>query len=180
LQLPKPTAKQLEMGTAALEILLKGRPDTSVENPKYLGEMVECLAWLSPQEMDWLVHPRTGLQTVCKFLPTPADVHTFVREARAHKEQFVPAPTAYRKIEDDPTAPWNQETDSERKRRVVRQWLGYDPDGRDGSVARDLTPPSAEDLANLRLKTRAAPPSPQLIAKLEADGWPFIPQRDTA
>jgi hypothetical protein len=131
--------------------LLKGRPDTDRESPKYLAGMVEVLAHLT-------------------------DVHEFLRERRARIEQFRPAPTAWRKIEDDPDAPWNRETDAERKRRVVRETLGYDPDARGHHGKRTLTPASAEDVANLRLKTPAAPPSPQLIAKLEAEGYPFVPK----
>lgn len=180
LQQWKPTTEQLRLGTEALEILLKGRPDTSVENSKYISEMVECLAWLSPEELSWLVHPRTGLQTTLKYLPTPADVHTFIRETRARKEQFVPPSTAWHKIADDPNAPWNRETDVERKKRVVREALGYDPDKGGSPVKRTLTTATAEDIGNLRLKTPAAPPTPQLIAKLEADGYPFIPKRTDA
>lgn len=177
----KPTPEQLRLGTDALKLLLKGRPDTKVENPKYLGEMVECLAWLSPEELAWLADPRTGLQTTLKYLPTPADVHTFIRETRARKEQFVPPPTGWRKIADDPDAPWNRETDVERKKRVVREALGYNPDHVGALATRTLTPATAKDIGNLRLKTPAAPPSPQLISKLEAEGYPFIPQRtDTA
>lgn len=164
------------MGREALKILLKGRPDTDRESPKYLAGMVEVLAHLTDEELGWLTHPRDGLHTVCKYLPTPADVHEFLRERRARIEQFRPAPTAWRKIEDDPDAPWNRETDAERKRRVVRETLGYDPDARGHHGKRTLTPVSAEDVANLRLKTPAAPPSPQLIAKLEAEGYPFVPK----
>ena len=167
------------MARDTLKTLLKGRPDTSAENPKYLAEMVECLAWLSPEEHLWLAHPREGLQTVCKFLPTPADVHQFLRDRRARAEQFKPAPTAYRKIEDDPSAPWNLETDVERKRRVVREQLGYDPAGSAGAP-RKLEPATAEDVANLRLKTPPAPPSRYLIAKLEEQGYPFIPKQAAA
>lgn len=180
LQLPKPTAEQLLIGTEALQFLMKGRPDTNAENSKYLAEMVECLAWLSPEELSWLVHPRTGLQTTLKYLPTPADVHTFIRETRARKEQFVPPPTGWRKIADDPNAPWNRETDAERKKRVVREALGYDPDGNGAPSRRTLTPATAEDIGNLRLRTPAAPPSPQLVAKLEAEGYPFVPKRTDA
>lgn len=180
LNVSKPSPEQLRLATDALKLLLKGRPDTKVENPKYLGEMVECLAWLSPEELAWLVDPRTGLQTTLKYLPTPADVHTFIRETRARKEQFVPPPTAWRKIEDDPDAPWNRETDVERKKRVVRELLGYDPDKGGEPGERTLSPATAEDIGNLRLKTPAAPPTPQLIAKLEADGYPFIPKRTDA
>ena len=151
-----------------------------MENSKYLAEMVECLAWLTPEELSWLIHPRTGLQTVLKFLPTPADVHTFIRETRARKEQFVPAATSYRKIENNPDAPWNRETDVERKKRMVREALGYDPDKGGVPGKRTLTPATAEEIGNLRLTTPAAPPTPQLIAKLEAEGYPFIPKRTEA
>lgn len=162
------------MGTEALQILLKGRPETNAENSKYLAEMVECLAWLSPEELTWLVHPRTGLQTVLKFLPTPADVHTFIRETRARKDQFAPAPTAYRKIEDDPDAPWNRETDAERKRRMVEKVLGYNPEGR----TRNRTVEPGEHTGKLELKTPAAPVSDALKALLRAQGYAHI--RDDA
>lgn len=171
-QLPRPSAEQLLVARQTLSSLMKGRPDTNAENPKYLAEMVEALSWLTPEEHAWLAHPREGLQTVCKFLPTPADVHTFLRERRARAEQFKPAPTAYRKIEDDPNAPWNRETDAERKKRVVRELLGYDPEGRP-EAKRTLEPATAEDVAGLRLKTPPAPPSRQLIAALEKQGYPF-------
>ena len=115
------------MATDSMEILLKGRPDTDRENTDYVTQMVEVLSWLSPEEHGWLRHPRDGLNTVCKFLPTPADVHEFLRAKRAKAEQFVPAATAYRKLVDDPDAPWNKETDVERKKRVVRELLGYNP-----------------------------------------------------
>lgn len=162
------------MGTEALQILLKGRPDTNAENSKYLAEMVEVLAWLSPEELGWLTHPRTGLQTVLKFLPTPADVHTFIRETRARKDQFAPAPTAWRKIEEDPNAPWNQETDAERKRRVVEKVLGYNPECR--VQKRTIEP--GEYTGKLELKTPAAPVSDGLKALLRAQGYTHLKDDD--
>lgn len=160
-----------------LETLLKTRPDTGKEAPEYLAAMVQCLAWLTPEEHAWLTHPRDGLHTVCKFLPTAADVHEFLRSKRARVEQFQPAPTAWRKIEEDPDAPWNQETDAERKKRVVEELLGYNPDERGRPAAKRIfTPPSTEEVANLNLKTPAAPPSASLISLLKQQGWPFIPQ----
>ena len=158
------------MGTEALEILLKGRPDTSVENPKYLAEMVECLAWLSREELSWLVDPRTGLHTTLKYLPTPADVHGFIREAKTRKEQFAPAATSWRKIEDDPDAPWNRETDASRKARVVQQLLGYNPEKR---AERRVVSPEAYS-SKLELKTPVAPVSDQLKELLRAQGYQHI------
>lgn len=159
---------------------MKGRPDTNAENPKYLAEMVESMAYLTDEELAWLAHPRDGLQTVCKFLPTPADVHEFLRNKRAKAEQFQPAATAWRKIEEEPNAPWNRETDAERKRAVVRQLLGYDPDNGQPTTTRIFEVPSQDEVSNLRLKTPAAPISPQLVAKLESEGYPFIPKTEHA
>lgn len=170
----KPSVEQLAVARDTLKTLLKGRPDTNAENPKYLAEMVECLSWLTPEEHRWLAHPRDGLQTVCKFLPTPADVHQFLRERQAKAEQFKPAPTVYRKIEDDPNAPWNQETDAERKKRVVQQYLGYNPDKAGSASRQNLVPPSNADLASLDLKTPSAPPSEYLKRVLRAQGYPNL------
>lgn len=164
------------MAAESLETLLKARPETGKEEPEYLAAMVQSLAWLTPEEHGWLTHPREGLQTVCKFLPTPADVHEFLRAKRSRLEAVQPAPTTYRRLEEE-TGPWEQETDFERKKRLVRELLGYDPNNRSAPAKRELTPPSDEELRNLKLKTPPAPVSRFLIEALERDGWPFIPGR---
>lgn len=154
-----------------MKAILKGRPDSDREQPQYVAEMVETLAYLTDEEHAWMSHPRTGLNTVCKFLPTPADVHEFLRERRAKVEQFRPAPTAWRKIEDDPSAPWHLETDYERKRRVVREYLGYNPGeskGEAGPRTLETPPPGFK----VELKTPAAPVSESLKAFLRQQGWP--------
>ena len=157
---------------------MRGRPDTNAENPKYLAEMVESLAYLSDEELAWLTHLRDGLQTVCKFLPTPADVHDFLRNRRARAEQFQPAHTSWRKIEDDPDAPWNEKIGADRKRRVVAEKLGYDPERHGGRADRNVVPPSDADLAGLQLKTPAASPSPHLMALLRAQDYPLPGRQD--
>lgn len=162
------------MAAESLETLLKARPDTGKEAPEYLAEMVKSLSWLTPEEHGWLTHPREGLQTVLKFLPTPADVHEFLRAKRARLEAARPAPTTYRRLAEE-SGPWDRETDFERKKRVVRECLGYNPDARGAPAKRVLEVPSEDEVRNLRLKTPAAPPSAYLIAQLERDGWPFIP-----
>lgn len=164
----------------ALSNLMKGRPDTNAENPKYLAEMVESLAHLTDQELAWLTSPRDGLHTVCKFLPTPADVHQFLREKREKLEQFKPAATSWRKIEDNPEAPWNRETDAERKRRLVLEVLGYDPDNRGHQQKPALTEPSDADVKNLKLTTPTKPISKELRENLQAQGWTFIPGVESA
>jgi hypothetical protein len=160
-----------------LKLLLKGRPDTNAENSKYVAEMVECLAYLTEDEMRAITSPRDGLHTVCRYLPTPADVHGFLRDRKARQEAILPAPTTYRKLNaDDPAAPWNKETDVDRKKRAVRELLGYDPDDRTPKH-RVFTPPTPEDLSKLELKTPAAPPSEYLLKALRAQGYRF-PQED--
>ena len=64
----------------------------------------------------------------------------------------------------------------ERKRRVVMECLGYNPDARGKPAKRVLEVPSEEEVRNLRLKTPPAPASRYLIEHLQAEGWPFIPQ----
>lgn len=163
------------MAAETLESLLKTRPDTGREPPEYLAAMVQSLAWLTPEEHAWVTHPREGLHTVCKFLPTAADVHEFIRAKRERIEAARPAPTTYRRLTAEEPGPWDHETDYDRKRRVVRDCLGYNPDARGPATSRTFTPPTAEDMANLRLKTPPAKPSPYLISTLHAQGWPFIP-----
>lgn len=163
------------MATNSLETLLRARPDTGKESPEYLAEMVKSLSWLTPEEHGWLTHPREGLHTTLKFLPTPADVHEFLREKRARLEAVKPAPTTYRRLAEE-AGPWDQETDFERKKRVVRECLGYNPDERGAPAKRNLVPPTEEEVRNLKLKTPPAPPSRYLIEQLQRDGWPFIPQ----
>lgn len=171
----------MRTAAASLETLLKARPDTGKEEPAYLAAMVQSLAWLTPEEHGWITHPRDGLHTVCKFLPTPADVHEFIRAKRAKLEAVQPAATTYRRLNAEEPGPWDAETDYERKKRVVRECLGYNPDSQGATASRrTFTPPNAEDVRNLRLKTPAAPPSPYLIASLEAEGWPFLPTRSAS
>lgn len=170
----------MRMAAETLEALLKARPDTGREEPDYLAAMVKSLSWLTPEEHGWVTHPRDGLQTVCKFLPTPADVHEFLRARHARLEAVKPAPTTYRRLADEP-GPWDQETDFERKKRVVKQHLGYNPDDA-GKAAerRTFTPPSADDLATIQLKTPAAPVSDELKAMLRDEGYPYLQEQEDA
>jgi hypothetical protein len=119
--------------------------------------LMECLTWVTPQEMALLMDPRNGIATVCKYLPTPGDIHEFLK-ARDHK----PAPTSYKKLTEE-SGPWDQETDFERKKRVVLEALGYNP-GERNAPKRDLVPPTAADLDGVikGLKTSPAPASEEL------------------
>lgn len=163
----------------AYETLLRGRPDYGKESTEYAVGLTETLSYLTEEELEWITNPRDGLATVCKFLPTAADVHEFLRERRAKLEQFKPAHTAYRRLNDD-KGPWDKETDYERKARIVKELLGYNPSpkAQQTEAKRELVPPTEEDLKNLKLKTPPAPPSKYLIAQLEAEGWPFLPNKE--
>ena len=161
------------MATASITYLLKGRPDAGREDPQYLAGMVDVLSWLTPEEHGWLTHPRDGLHTVCKFLPTPADVHEFLAKRKARAEQFRPAPTSYHKFDDDPNAAWNKETDVERKKRVVRELLGYNPGAKPERTRQyPLAPPTTAELDAVfaGLKSPPGPITPQLRSLLIEQG----------
>jgi hypothetical protein len=168
----------MRMAAEAYETIMRGRPDYGKETTEYAVGLTECLSYLSEEELQWVTDPRDGLSTYAeysKFLPQPCDVHEFIRAKRAKTLQFKPH-TTYRRLNDD-HGPWDKETDYERKAKVVKELLGYNPSPKAQQVdaKRELVPPTAEDLKNLRLKTPEAPPSRYLIAQLEAEGWPFIP-----
>ena len=76
-----------------------------------------------------------------------------------------------RKLEAIEKGPWDEETDYERKQRVVREKLGYNPDAT-VQTKRTLEPPSASDVAEVMadLKTKPAPPSEYLKRALRRQG----------
>lgn len=160
----------------AYDTLMRGRPDYGKETEEYAAGFTDTLSHLNDEQLAWLTHPTEGLHTVCKFLPTPADVFDFLREKQARLDAVKPSKTTYKKIEDDPDAPWNRETDFERKKRVVAESLGYNPEERRAihrTVNAKLVPPTRDDLDNLKLKTPPGPITPQLRALLEQqDGAP--------
>lgn len=163
---------------------MRGRPDYGKESPDYAVGMTETLSYLTEEELAWVTNPRDGLHTVSefsKFLPQPCDVHEFLRRKRAKMEEFKPAHTVYRRLNGD-SGPWDNETDYERKAKVVKELLGYNPSpkAQQTEAKRVLVPPTEEDLRNLKLKTPPAPPSKYLLAQLEAEGWPFIPGKENA
>lgn len=130
------------------------------------------MAYLDAEDLAFLAHPLHGLASRCKYLPTIADVTEMLAERKARAEQFTIPKSHWNKFEYD--AP--EEIDYDRRRRVVRELLGYDPNDRGKPVKREMTPPSAEEVRNLQLKTPAAPATPQLMALLQSQGWPFVPQ----
>lgn len=122
-----------------------------------------------------MLHPLNGVAARCKFLPTFADISAVLVEHRAQQEKFKPAHTQYKRLEPD-AGPWDQETDYERKARVVKELLGYNPSpkARQMEAKRTFVPPTEEDLKNLRLKTPPGRPTRELIYQLSAEGWPYL------
>lgn len=143
--------------------------------------LAESLSYLNDEELAVVLHPINGVLARTKFLPTFADISAVLVDHRNKQEQFKPAHTQYKRLNED-SGPWDRETDYERKARVVKELLGYNPSPKAQEIEpkRELVPPTAEDLKNLKLKTSPAPASKYLIAHLEAEGWPFLPGREAA
>lgn len=175
----------MEKAIATYRALMRGRPDYGKESPDYAVGITETLSYLTDEEMGWLLDPREGIKTFSqysKYLPQPNDIHEFLREKRARMAAVRPAPTTYKRLTEE-SGPWDKETDYERKKRIVEQLLGYNPSPKaqqTENLKRTLVPPSAEDMKNLKLKTPQSGPSRELLAQLEADGWPFLPNREAA
>ena len=143
--------------------------------------LAESLSYLNEEELAVILHPINGVIARTKFLPTFADISAVLVEHRAKQEQFKPAHTQYKRLTEE-QGPWEKETDYERKARVVKELLGYNPSPKAQQLEpkRELVPPTAEDLRNLKLKTPPGPISRQLREKLEAEGWQFVPPEEKA
>lgn len=160
---------------AAAKRILGSYPDFGKAPAGYGMMFTDALAYLTEEELAVVMHPRTGITSVCEFLPSVGDVHALLRDHKERQEKFRPAATSYRRLKDIEPGPWDRETDYERKRRVVRELLGYDPDAANAPTKRSLVPPTAEDLASLKLKSPAKPITQRLYSKLKAEGWPHLP-----
>lgn len=157
------------------QTLMRGRPDYGKESPDYAVGFTETLSYLTDEELGWLTDPREGLATRCKFLPTPADVFELIRERKAARDAVRPAPTTYRRLADE-KGPWDEETDYERKKRVVKELLGYSPGEQMQARPKVLeTPPEG---FTVQLKTPAAPVSDALKDLLREQGWPVVENKN--
>lgn len=170
-QASQTSRQQSIKATTVLEKLLASSASRNID-PAKLDVLTEYIAHLSDEDHEALLHPTEGIMSVQKFLPEKAEIREFLDKRKAKAEQFKPAHSTYRKLEpDDPNAPWNRETDTERKKRIVKELLGYNPG--ETTPKRDLTPPSASDLETLKGVSKLKQPSisdatPQL-RKLIAD-----------
>jgi hypothetical protein len=158
----KPSIQQIKAATNTMEVLLKGKPASDREDGKYLAEMIEAISYCTPEEHGWLTHPRQGLHTRLKFLPTPADVFEFIREQQAKRDQVKAThpsdkgPYAYFRKTDVPQPP------PTARRQQVASLLGYDPDAKRAPKRTrnaDLMPPTADDIETA-LNASKIPPQP--------------------
>ena len=171
---------KLRQAAEAYKTLMRGRPDYGKESADYAVGFTEYLSFMTEEELAWITHPRDGLHTVCKYLPTPADVAEFLSKKRdaASKTFRNPEPTgayAYFKPDPEDDKPLPQ-SEVERRKAHVMKVLGYDPARPRERVRPPLTEATGEDLASLKLKTPPGPITPQLRKLLAEQGW-FAPQQ---
>lgn len=165
----------MEAGRRAAKKILASYPDYGKAPPEYVVNLAESLSYLKADDLAVVLDPLNGVAARCKFLPTFADICAVLQDHKNRQEQFQPTPTQYKRLEVE-RGPWDQETDFKRKRRVVQECLGYNPDARGAPAKREFTAPSPDEVRALNLKIPPAPPSRELIEHLQAEGWPFIPQ----
>lgn len=162
----------------AYDVLMRARPDYGKETPDYAAGFTETLSYLTDEELGWLTHPREGLHTICKFLPTAADVFEFLRKKREPFEKF----NAFGKTKAE-REPADIEPDAaERERRkafVAKTRAGTGFDVKEAAVKRELTAPTEDDVRGLRLKTPPAPVSEELKQLLWRQGY-FTPKQEAA
>lgn len=163
---------------------MRGRPDYGKESADYAVGFTEYLSFLTDEELAWITHPRDGLHTVCKYLPTPADVAEFVKTKRdaANVSFRLPPPQgahAYFDPEKETSQEAKQAEIARRKAHVLKT-LGYDPARPRERIRPTPTEATAGDLASLKLKTPPGPITPQLRALLAEQGWFANTQKEQA
>lgn len=135
----------------------------------YLPSLADTLSYLTDTELAWVLHPREGVATRCKFPPNPAEVHELVRE-RAAKLEAVMATRSmqYRYFDGEEPDP-RPASFEERKATVIRQ-LGYDPAEAKKWNGEPVFETSKVFRSSNDLKTPAAPISPEMLALLMNQG----------
>jgi hypothetical protein len=154
---------------------MRGRPDYGKESADYAVGFTEYLSFLTEEELAWITNPRDGLHTVCKYLPTPADVAEFLKAKRdaANVSFRLPPPQgahAYFEPEKETSQEAKQARQKHRAEHVART-LGYNPSKPRERIRPPLTEATDEDLKALTLKTPAAPITPQLRELMAKQGW---------
>lgn len=151
-----------------MKILLQGRPDYGKESPEYTAGIADALSWLTDQELAWLTDPRDGLHTVCQYLPTPADVHNFLKTKRAKEDQFK-SRAPWKPFAPEPYIPPLSPESRTRMQKLVddlrRDWV--EPGRANGFTYR----PADEIKSSSDLKSPDGPISDELRQQLIDSGW---------
>jgi len=174
--LTQPSAEKFRQAKAATARLLANWPESHREGPEYLAALTACLAHLDDQETEALIHPATGLATKLKFLPTPADVHQFLKPMRDRREWLAARQRRDREVEAFMRPDHRPEIPAERRREIVRAALGYDP-SRLGAERMERQELPADYRGS---EIPDAPPSPYLLDLLEKQGFIFPQKQDRA
>lgn len=170
-----PSPLQIDRARKAAKKILTSYPDYGKAPPEYGVNLTEFMSHLSEAEVAAVMDPKSGITTRTTFLPTIAEIQQLLKE-----RDYRPAHTTYKRLTEE-RGPWDEETDWERKARVVQELLGYNPMERKvNAQPRSFEPPTEEDLKNLKLKSPAGGPTRELLAQLEAEGWPFLPNKESA
>lgn len=149
-QSPNSNVGKLKAARDAYRVIMRGRPEYGQESPEYTAGFIETLSHLTPEELAWVTDPRDGVHTRCKFLPTPADVFELIREKQAIREKINPR-TSWQRLTPDAEIE-DYEPDVERRKRIVKEALGYDP--QDRKVARVVKPMTDEEIRDVFAKSK--------------------------
>jgi hypothetical protein len=171
----QPSAEKFRQAKAATARLLANWPESHREGPEYLAALTACLAHLDAEEIEALIHPATGLATRLKYLPTPADVAGFLAPMRAHKARMAERARRDREIEAFMQKETGPEIPPERRKEIVRNALGYDPEGKGRPGANGPVVDLPEGYSGSSIPD--APPSRELLALLEAEAKERATQR---
>lgn len=157
----------------AAESILRAYPSTDARaSEAYAKELLQFLATLSEQELEWVMDVRHGIKARCKFLPGPADINELLNEKRAARDAYSPSPTTggYQKLQPGDEI---EQPPGERRKAQVLELLGYDPAAPMKRIVREeLTEPTSADIEALKGKVKVATKSdatPQLKALLAQD-----------
>lgn len=124
----QPSAERVDYARRITKRLLATFPDYGKATAEYVIAIADAISWMTDAEIETLMDPRDGyVANADGFLPSVGKLHEFLRNKQAKAEQFKSHPTSGYKRLTEARGPWDEETDYERKKRLVKEVLGYDP-----------------------------------------------------
>ena len=181
MQLPtKPSADRVDLARVVASRILKNYPDYGKASAEYTIAFAESLSYLTTEEMAMISNPIDGIHTASRYMPTAADVHEFLRKKREPLEKYKAFGKPRNPLPPDPDPEPDAAERERRKAFVINTRKGTGFDVPEPAVKRDLVPPTAADLANLKLKTPPAPASEELKRLLWTQGYFTQTEKDIA